>query len=96
MKRIEKYVDSDNFMVTYGDGVANINIKELVDFHQSHGKLATLTGVFPLSRFGELIIKGKQVSSFREKPQSSGGFMSTYNASPFEPSRHQVVIVDSC
>jgi len=51
LKRVEKYVAGDTFMVTYGDGVANININELLAFHQSHGKSATVTGVNPLSRF---------------------------------------------
>lgn len=75
LKRIEKYVDSNQFMVTYGDGVADINIKDLLNFHQSHGKLATLTGVHPLSRFGELEVKGKQVLQFTEKPQSDKGLI---------------------
>lgn len=81
LKRIEKYIDSENFMVTYGDGVADINIDKLVEFHKSHGKIATLTGVKPLSRFGELQVEGEKVKEFTEKPQSSeglinGGFLS--------------------
>ena len=76
LKRIEKYVNTDYFMVTYGDGVANINILELVDFHRAHGRLATVTGVRPLSRFGELTVRGKEVRAFQEKPQSSGGLIS--------------------
>lgn len=75
IKRIEKYINCDQFMVTYGDGVADININDLLKFHQSHGKLATLTGVRPLSRFGELTIKGKQVIKFTEKPQSAKGLI---------------------
>lgn len=75
LKRIEKYIDGEQFMVTYGDGVANININDLLSFHQSHGKLATLTGVRPLSRFGELTIEGKQVLQFSEKPQSGAGLI---------------------
>lgn len=75
LKKVEKYIDGDQFMVTYGDGVADININDLLKFHQSHGKLATLTGVRPLSRFGELTIKGKQVLQFSEKPQSGSGFI---------------------
>jgi len=54
VKRIEKYIDRDNFMVTYGDGVADVNIDALIDFHQSHGKLATVTTFRPISRFGIL------------------------------------------
>jgi len=75
LKRVEKYIDSNQFMVTYGDGVADIDINDLLRFHQSHGKLATLTGVRPLSRFGELAIRGKQVIKFAEKPQSRGGLI---------------------
>ncbi len=75
LKKIEKYIDSDNFMVTYGDGVADIDIKKLVEFHKSHGKIATLTGVKPLSRFGELQVEGERVKEFTEKPQSSEGLI---------------------
>jgi glucose-1-phosphate cytidylyltransferase len=79
LKKIEKYIDTDNFMVTYGDGVANINISALVDFHKTHGKLATVTGVNPAGRFGELKVKGDQVLKFYEKKdigteRVSGGF----------------------
>jgi glucose-1-phosphate cytidylyltransferase len=79
LKKIEKYIDTDNFMVTYGDGVANINISALADFHKNHGKLATVTGVNPAGRFGELKVKGDQVLRFMEKKdigteRVSGGF----------------------
>jgi glucose-1-phosphate cytidylyltransferase len=63
------------FMLTYGDGLANVNIGALVAFHKSHGKLATVTAVRPKARFGELIIKGDQVENFEEKPQSSQGWI---------------------
>jgi glucose-1-phosphate cytidylyltransferase len=75
VKKIEKYIDSDVFMLTYGDGVANINIKALLEFHKSHKKIGTVTGVNPLSRFGELVIKGKQIVEFSEKSQVKGGFV---------------------
>lgn len=80
LKRVEKYIDEDQFMVTYGDSIANINISALLAFHQSHGKLATLTGINPTSRFGELKIKGDKVEVFSEKPEDSrslvnGGFL---------------------
>jgi len=75
LKRVEKYIDGDQFMVTYGDGVADIDINDLLKFHRSHGKLATLTGVRPLSRFGELTVKDKQVIQFTEKPQSASGLI---------------------
>jgi len=79
IKCIEKYIDTENFMVTYGDGVADININKLLEFHSKHKKIATLTGVHSLSRFGELLIEGDSVKKFKEKPQFSkryinGGF----------------------
>ena len=75
LKRIEKYIDSDTFMVTYGDGIANINIPDLLNFHNIHGKIATLTGVKPPSRFGTLSIEGNSVKSFIEKPQAIEGLI---------------------
>lgn len=80
IKRVEKYLDSDINMVTYGDGVADLNLIELIDFHKSHGGTITITGVHPPARFGELIEKDGRVLSFEEKPQASvglinGGFM---------------------
>jgi glucose-1-phosphate cytidylyltransferase len=80
IKRVEKYLDSDINMLTYGDGVADINIKDLVDFHNSHGKIVTISGVHPPARFGELLEKDGKVHVFQEKPQISrgminGGFM---------------------
>jgi len=75
LKRIEKYIDSEDFMVTYGDGVADIDIPRLIAFHNSHGKIATLTGVKPLSRFGELQVEGEKVRAFTEKPQSDEGLI---------------------
>jgi glucose-1-phosphate cytidylyltransferase len=79
IKRLEKYLDDVN-MLTYGDGVANVNIPELVAFHKKHGKTVTITGVKPPSLFGEVIEKDGLVVSFEEKPQTSkglinGGFM---------------------
>lgn len=75
VKRIEHYIDSNEFMLTYGDGVSNINICELLKFHRSHGKLATVTAVHPLARFGELVIQGSRVVQFAEKPQAVDGFI---------------------
>lgn len=76
LKRIERYVDADQFMVTYGDGVANINIGELLNFHTSHGKTATVTGVRPkFLRFGELNIQEDQVTRFSEKPKYEGNYV---------------------
>ncbi len=80
IKRIEKYVQGDHFMMTYGDGVADINLRELYEFHLETGKMATVTGVHPQSRFGviETNDQEKDVLRFREKPELdqyvSGGF----------------------
>jgi glucose-1-phosphate cytidylyltransferase len=79
VKRVERHLgDSDLFLCTYGDGVADIDIAELLRFHRSHGRLATVTGVRPPSRFGELVLDEERVSRFAEKPLSdsliSGGF----------------------
>lgn len=76
LKRIEKYVPDTQFMMTYGDGVANIDINALLAFHQSHGKIATITGIYPASRFGKLKVNGNLVESFREKPVHDSGFVS--------------------
>lgn len=80
VKRVEKYIDGDEFMLTYGDGLADIDIAKLLKFHRSHGKIGTITGVRPTSRFGEIVCKDEgAVKEFSEKPQSSqehvnGGF----------------------
>jgi glucose-1-phosphate cytidylyltransferase len=73
LKRVEKYIPDGMFMMTYGDGVANIDINHLIEYHQSHGKIATVTGVNALARFGELQVRDDQVTSFQEKPQTSDG-----------------------
>lgn len=75
--RVRKYIDQDDyFMLTYGDGVSNINFDELIRFHKSHGKLMTVTGAHPSGRFGELEIDGTQVTGFNEKPQVTEGWIS--------------------
>jgi len=73
--RLKQYIGNEPFMVTYGDGVADVNLKDLYDFHQSHGKMATVTAVHPGARFGELDIKNNEVKSFLEKPQISQGWI---------------------
>jgi glucose-1-phosphate cytidylyltransferase len=71
--RVKPYVDGDTFLVTYGDGVADIDLTRLLRFHQDHGRLATVTTVKPTSRFGLLEIgNDARVTSFREKPQVEG------------------------
>jgi len=80
IKRVEKYLDSDVNMITYGDGVADIDINDLLKFHNAHKKTFTITGVYAPARFGELQEEKGRVISFKEKPQTSvglinGGFM---------------------
>jgi len=73
VKRIKKYITDDLFMVTYGDGVSDVNIGKLLDFHKSHGKLATITTVRPISRYGILDVDHQgNVQQFTEKPQLDG------------------------
>jgi glucose-1-phosphate cytidylyltransferase len=72
--RVRSYLDGDElFLLTYGDGVSNIDIRRLVDFHRSHGKVATVTSVRPPSRFGEMRIEQGNVVEFNEKPQTAEG-----------------------
>ena len=75
LKRISKYIDNEPFLLTYGDGLSNINIQELVRFHKSHGKMVTVTAVRPAARFGELKLDGDIVSNFSEKPQMGDGWI---------------------
>ena len=73
VKQVEHHVKGDTFVVTYGDGLSNVDIQKLVAFHQSHGRLATVTTVQPVSRFGITQIDGQsRVTSFAEKPQVEG------------------------
>jgi glucose-1-phosphate cytidylyltransferase len=72
IRQCKKYITEDDFMVTYGDGLANIDIGQLVRYHRDHGKIGTITGVCPPSRFGELVIEGKQVVEFIEKASLEG------------------------
>jgi glucose-1-phosphate cytidylyltransferase len=73
VKKVEKYITGDTFMLTYGDGVGDINIRDLIDYHKSHGRIGTMTGVHPSSRFGEVAIKDNSVIQFNEKPQTKEG-----------------------
>jgi len=76
VKRVEKYVRGETFMVTYGDGVADIDVGQLLAFHRSHGRTGTVTAVRPPGRFGEIELRGGQVVDFSEKPQVSQGWIS--------------------
>jgi len=75
LKKIEQFIDTDNFMLTYGDGVSDVDIPKLAAFHQSHKKIATVTGVKPLARFGVLSISDNRVVEFSEKPQTKEGYI---------------------
>ncbi len=72
LKRVSAHLSSDNFMLTYGDGLSNVDIVQLMMFHMEHGKLATVTGVHPAGRFGELIVENTRVTRFSEKPMDNG------------------------
>ena len=79
LKRLRKLIGNDTFMLTYGDGVCDLDVNELIKFHKSHKKMVTVTAVHPIARFGELIIENNMVVNFREKPQTNndwinGGF----------------------
>tara|TARA_B100000953_G_scaffold168698_1_gene138960 strand:+ start:608 stop:1369 length:762 start_codon:yes stop_codon:yes gene_type:complete len=75
VKRMQSYIGNEPFLLTYGDGVADIDLKELVAFHKNHGKMITVSAVRPSARFGELNLDGNKVSSFQEKPQLHEGWI---------------------
>ncbi len=75
VRRLASVIGEETFMVTYGDGVGNVNITKLVAFHRSHGKAATVTAVRPPSRFGGLVVEGGRVREFTEKPQTGEGWI---------------------
>lgn len=75
LRRLREWIGDEPFMMTYGDGVANVDVRALVEFHRSHGKLATVTAVRPAARFGEMVLSGHQVAEFREKPQTGTGWI---------------------
>ena len=76
IKRMSKFIKKDeNFMFTYGDGVSNVNIKKLVNFHKKNNKIITVTAVRPPARFGEIVLKRNRVYSFKEKPQVTNGWI---------------------
>lgn len=77
VKRIAPYIGKETFMLTYGDGVSDVNISELVKFHRANGKYCTLTATRPESRFGFLDLEGSMVKAFREKSQSDVGYINS-------------------
>ncbi len=75
VKRMQRFIGNETFMLTYGDGLAKINLERLLAFHGSHGKLITVMAVHPDARFGELEISADRVNSFKEKPQTRQGWV---------------------
>jgi glucose-1-phosphate cytidylyltransferase len=71
IKRLQPYLGTETFMLTWGDGVSDIDLTELLEFHRSHGKLATVTAVLPVARFGQMVVSGANVTEFSEKPQTT-------------------------
>jgi len=76
VKRMKEYIGKDEpFLLTYGDGLSNVNINELLKFHKSHNKMVTVTAVRPSARFGEMKIDKNNVTVFKEKPQTNSGWI---------------------
>ena len=75
VKRVQPFIKNETFMLTYGDGLANVDLEVLLNFHRKHGKMVTITAVRPAARFGELALAGYQVKSFQEKPQVHEGWI---------------------
>lgn len=93
LRRVEKYLgDDETFAFTYGDGVADVNILKIIQFHRAHGRRATVTAVRPAKRFGALHLSGTQVTAFEEKPEAEGGWV---NGGFFVVSRDVLSLVES-
>jgi len=75
VKRMKEFIGNEPFLLTYGDGLCNVDLDELVAFHRSHGKMVTMTAVHPGARFGELLMEEGKVLSFKEKPQLGQGWI---------------------
>lgn len=75
LRRVREYIGDADFCLTYGDGVGNVNLTELIAFHKNHGKLATVTATQPPGRFGSLVIQDRKVLRFEEKPQGDSGWI---------------------
>lgn len=75
LKRVRNHIGNDDFCFTYGDGIADIDISSLVEFHKKEGRLATLTAAQPPGRFGAINLEGNRILSFQEKPQGDGGWI---------------------
>ncbi len=93
LKKIERFIENERFLVTYGDGLSNVNINNLVDFHTTHQKIATLTAVQPVSRFGSLKVTGEnRITEFKEKQKLEDWVNSGYFI--FEPKVFDYFILD--
>ena len=75
VKRMKPYISNETCLMTYGDGVSDVDLDQLIAFHQNHGKMVTVTAVHPGARFGELEMSQEQVTSFQEKPQTGQGWI---------------------
>jgi len=75
VKRLKKFIGDDPFLLTYGDGLVDIDVNKVIEFHKDHGKMVTVTAVHPTARFGELDIEKDQVVTFKEKPQTTHGWV---------------------
>lgn len=75
VKRLKEFIGSEPFLLTYGDGLCDVNLDQLIAFHKAHGKMVTMTAVHPGARFGELELDGGRVLSFKEKPQLGQGWI---------------------
>lgn len=75
LKRMKKFIENETFLLTYGDGVSDIDLEKLIKFHKKHGKMITVSAVHPGARFGELEIEKEKVTSFLEKPQTTKGWI---------------------
>ena len=75
IKRLKEYIGNERFFLTYGDGLSDVDINSLLEFHKSHKKMVTVTAVRPNARFGELKLKGNEVVEFSEKPQTDQGWI---------------------
>lgn len=95
VKRVQKYIGNEPFLLTYGDGVADVDINELVKFHKKHGKRATVTATQPSGKFGALSLNNNDhVESFIEKPQGDGGWINA-GFFVFEPELFDYLVDDS-
>lgn len=75
IKRLQPHIGNETFMLTWGDGVSNVDLRKLIEFHKSHGKMATVTAVRPTARFGHMEFDGDKVLEFSEKPQAAEGWI---------------------